>query len=108
MINTDGTFEYSKVIEVDISLPKNFELGQNYPNPFNPSTVITYSIPVSSIVTVRIYNILGDLITTIVNENKEAGSYNVNFDASRLGNGIYFYKLQAGNFTATKKMLLLK
>jgi len=85
-----------------------YYLAQNFPNPYNPSTLITYSIAAQSNVTIKIYNVLGKLITTLVNENKEAGNYQVNFNAAGLGNGVYFYKIQAGNYTATKKMLLLK
>jgi hypothetical protein len=85
-----------------------YDLAQNFPNPFNPSTIIAYSISASSNVTIKIYNVLGELVTTLVNEYQSVGSYNINFNASGLSNGIYFYKLQAGNYTATKKMLLLK
>lgn len=108
-IDNNGKFQYSKVLEVstDIQL-LSFKLQQNYPNPFNPSTVITYSIPASSNVIIEIYNILGKLITTLVNKNQEPGSYKVYFDAGGLSNGIYYYRIQAGSFTETKKMLLLK
>jgi len=106
-INKDGAFKYTKIIEV-VSVILKYDLAQNFPNPFNPSTLITYSIPTSSNVILKIYNVLGKLITTLVNENQEAGSYKVNFDAGVLSNGIYFYKIQAGNYTAVKKMLLLK
>lgn len=105
---------YSKIgtisaVNKDIDLaPKTYSISQNFPNPFNPSTVITYSIPVSSNVIINVYNVLGELITTLVNENQEAGIYKVNFDAQGLSNGVYFYKIQAGNYTETKKMLLLK
>jgi hypothetical protein len=108
MIDNDGTFQFSKVLMAEIKQPKGFDIGQNFPNPFNPSTLITYSIPVSSKVIVKVYNISGKLISTLVNENKEAGSYTVNFDAAGLSTGIYFYKIQAGNFAKTMKMLLLK
>jgi hypothetical protein len=97
------------VVNKDIDLaPKTYSISQNFPNPFNPSTVITYSIPVSSNVIINVYNVLGELIRTLVNENQEAGIYKVNFDAQGLSNGVYFYKIQAGNYTETKKMLLLK
>jgi hypothetical protein len=110
------------VYTIPTSLPEEtepvfeFSLGQNYPNPFNPSTTIKYSIPTviasgttqSQLVTLRVYDILGNEIATLVNEEKPAGSYEVNFDASRLTSGIYFYKLQAGSFVATKKMILLR
>ena len=106
-IDKDGAFKYSNAVEVAAVILK-YDLAQNYPNPYNPTTLITYSIPASSNVIVTVYNILGELIKTLVNENQEAGIYKVNFDAKGLGNGIYFYKIQAGNFAATKKMLLLK
>ncbi len=96
--------------------PTEFILEQNYPNPFNPSTSINYSIPVSSFISLRIYNVLGKEIATLVNEEKPAGSYEVNFSAEDLTSGIYFYKLQAGDpesssgqgFVETKKMVLMK
>jgi hypothetical protein len=90
------------------NLPSNFSLSQNYPNPFNPTTMIQYSIPKSSIVTLKVYNMLGQEIATLVNKQQTAGNYNVNFDASRLASGIYMYKIQAGSFTSTKKMMLIK
>jgi hypothetical protein len=106
-LDNNGAFKYSSTIEVGSVILK-YDLSQNYPNPFNPSTLITYSIPISSNVIVKVYNVLGKLITTLVNENQEAGIYKVNFDAKSLSNGIYFYKIQAGSYTAVKKMLLLK
>ena len=85
-----------------------FQLKQNYPNPFNPSTKIQYSIPSKSFVTIKIFNILGKKITTLVNEIKNAGEYSVNFNSVNLTSGIYFYKLTAGNYVSIKKMILLK
>jgi len=85
-----------------------FALNQNYPNPFNPNTIISYSIPQSSHVTLRIYNILGQEVATLVNEDQKEGTYNYNFHAGRLASGVYIYQLTAGNFTATKKLTLLK
>ena len=85
-----------------------FTLSQNYPNPFNPATTIEYSIPQNSFVTLKVYNVLGQEIASLVNQEQKASNYTVNFDASRLASGIYFYKIQAGSFTLTKKMLLLK
>ncbi len=107
-LDTDGAFNYSSIVEVKNILSKEYILEQNYPNPFNPTTVISYSIPKSSHVTVKVFDVLGNLISTLVNENQEANSYKVNFDASKLSNGIYFYKIQANDFSAVKKMLLLK
>jgi len=106
-IDNNGTFKYTKTIEVGTDFLK-YDLAQNYPNPFNPSTVIEYSIHATSNVKVEVYNVLGKLITTLVNENQETGNYQVNFDASGLSSGIYYYKIQSSNFAATKIMLLLK
>ncbi len=86
----------------------DYSLNQNYPNPFNPTTVISYQIPNSEFVTLKIYNILGSEIATLVNNKQSAGTYKVNFDASNLTSGIYFYQIQAGEFTQVRKMLLLK
>ncbi len=107
-VDYDGTFEYSNEINVDVTVPLEFALDQNYPNPFNPSTTISYSIPVKSRVTLKIFNALGKEIITLVNEEKSEGNYDVKFDASGIPSGIYFYKLNAGEFSSTKKMILLK
>jgi len=88
--------------------PTSYTLGQNYPNPFNPSTKISYSIPVEGFVNLDVYNSIGQKVASLVNENKTAGSYEVNFDAAKLSSGIYFYKISSGNFTETKKMILMK
>ncbi|MGA7719790.1 MAG: SdrD B-like domain-containing protein [Ignavibacteriaceae bacterium] len=95
----------TKVTEV----PKEFKLSQNYPNPFNPSTMINYSVAKTGLVTIKVYNILGKEITTLVNEVKSAGDYSVQFSAkSGCASGVYFYSMQAGNFVQTKKLVLLK
>ena len=107
-IDFNGTFVYSNEIKVEILLPNEFVLHQNYPNPFNPSTKITYSIPNKSFVTLKIFNSLGEEIYQLVNEEKEAGIYEINFNADNLPTGVYLYKIQAGSFVETKKMLLLK
>ena len=86
----------------------NFSLLQNYPNPFNPTTTIQYSIPKNSFVKIILYDVLGKVVKTLVNEEKTTGNYSVNFNAARLSSGIYFYRLQAGNFVNTKKMILLR
>lgn len=86
----------------------NYLLEQNYPNPFNPSTTISYEIPERSFVTIKIYNVLGNEIVTLVNEEKLKGSYEIEFNGTGLPSGIYFYRLHAGNFVRTKKMVLLK
>ena len=90
------------------NIPGDFSLSQNYPNPFNPSTSITYSLPRSSHVVLKVYNILGKEVITLVNEEKPAGNYKVVFNGSNLTSGVYFYKVQAGSFVSTKKFVLLK
>lgn len=107
-IDFDGTFEYSNVIEVDVTSPQQFELSQNYPNPFNPSTTISFSIPQSSFVTLKVYDIIGNEIATLVNEEKAAGRYDINFDASNQSSGVYLYSITAGNYNEVKKMTLIK
>lgn len=88
--------------------PEEFHLYQNYPNPFNPSTVIGYQLPVSGIITLKVYDVLGNEIVILVNEEKQPGNYEVEFDASGLTSGVYFYKIQAGYFTYIKKMVLIR
>ncbi len=112
-IDYDGTFKYSNIIQVEVKLPNNFSLEQNYPNPFNPSTKIKFTIPVvekghAPFVQLIIYDVLGNEIATLVNEEKPAGTYEVVFNASEYPSGIYFYRLQAGTFVETKKMILLR
>jgi hypothetical protein len=94
--------------EYSPKVPETYALGQNYPNPFNPATRIQFSLPSSQFVTLKVYNVLGQEVQTLVNDVQAAGEYSVWFDASRLTSGVYFYRLQAGQFSQTKKMLLLK
>ncbi|MCZ6701416.1 MAG: T9SS type A sorting domain-containing protein, partial [Ignavibacteria bacterium] len=107
-IDYDGTFEYSDIVELEVGLPTVFSLEQNYPNPFNPSTKINYKISELSLVTLKIYDVLGNEIAILVNKEKPAGSYEIEFYATALTSGIYFYRLQAGNFVETKKLVLMK
>jgi len=86
----------------------NYKLHQNYPNPFNPTTTIKYQIPELSFATLKVYDVLGSQVATLVNEEKPVGSYEVEFDATSLSSGIYFYRLQAGSFIKTKKMIIMK
>ena len=96
-------------MNVDVtSLPIQFELAQNYPNPFNPSTTIRFSIPQSSNVTLKIFNTLGQEVSTLINQNMESGVHTINFDASQLNSGIYFYRLDADQFSQVRKMTLIK
>ncbi len=95
-------------VEENEKVPLEFLLSQNYPNPFNPSTKIKYSIPYSSKVVIKIFNILGREIETLVNEEKSVGTYEINWNASTLSSGVYLYRIQAGDFAQTKKIILLK
>lgn len=108
MVDYNGSFKYSSILNVDISVPSKFELSQNYPNPFNPSTTIRYQLPVNSNVTLKVFDMLGKEVTTLVNEQKLAGSYEVTFNADRLSSGVYYYQLKTENFVQTKKLALVK
>ncbi len=108
-IDYDGTFEYFELEQVvEIGSPNDFALLQNYPNPFNPSTTIEFVIPEKSNVTLTVFNSIGEEVSTLVNDKKEAGSYVVNFDAGGFTSGIYYYKLQTDDFVQTRKMILLR
>lgn len=107
-INFDGSFEYLNVVAVDLGTPNKFLLAQNYPNPFNPKTVITFQTPAEGQLTLKVYDVLGNEVATLLDEHKIAGVYNIELDASQLTSGIYFYKLTAKDFSSTKKMILLK
>ncbi|MCH7964341.1 MAG: T9SS type A sorting domain-containing protein [Bacteroidetes bacterium] len=103
-----GTYEYSDEIEVEVNGPLTFVLEQNYPNPFNPSTLIKYSVPENGFVKLSVYNLVGEEVNLLVSGQVDAGFYEIEFNATALPSGIYFYKLQAGNFIETKKMVLMK
>jgi len=90
------------------NLPNDYSLLQNYPNPFNPATTISYAIPLQSFVSLKVYDILGNEVAVLVNEEKQAGNYEVRFDASNLSSGVYLYRLQVKDFTELKKMILLR
>ncbi len=107
-IDFDGTFSYSDEIEVTIEIPLAYKLSQNYPNPFNPSTKISYSLMTDQFVSLKVYDIIGSELATLVNGVMKAGNYEINFDASKLTSGVYIYKLTTPNFTSTKKMMLLR
>jgi hypothetical protein len=96
------------VEEVVAELPSTYELAQNYPNPFNPSTTIQFSIPTAGVVRLVLYDILGRQVATLLDEEKAPGTYKVDFNGSQFASGTYFYRLQAGTFSDTKKLLLLK
>jgi hypothetical protein len=106
-------YEYSKTIEVDLGLPKQFSLSQNHPNPFNPSTKIEFSLPIEAQVTIKLFNSIGEEVSEIVNRNYSGGVHEVFFNARNISSGIYFYTIDANgadgsNFIASKKMILLR
>ncbi|MEJ2103205.1 MAG: T9SS type A sorting domain-containing protein [Ignavibacteriaceae bacterium] len=107
-IDFDGSFKYSGEVEAEVKPILEFTLYQNYPNPFNPATTINYSTPVAGKVLLVVYNLLGEKVTTLVDEVIEAGNHQVKFDGVELNSGIYFYTLTAGSFRQSKKMFLLK
>ncbi|HZW39224.1 MAG TPA: T9SS type A sorting domain-containing protein [Ignavibacteriaceae bacterium] len=108
MIDADGSYKYSKIVEVGINNPSKFLLNQNYPNPFNPSTIISFNVPEKSNVTLKVFDMLGNEVATLINEVKDAGYYNIDFDGSRLTSGIYVYELSHGVYRSIRKMTLLK
>jgi hypothetical protein len=107
-IDFGGQYEYSDEIEIDVIDPLTFVLAQNYPNPFNPSTNIKYSVAKTGSVKLAVYNLVGEEVNVLVSGQVNAGFYEIVFDASSLPSGIYFYKLQAGSFVETKKMVIIK
>jgi hypothetical protein len=112
-VDFNGTFEYSNIIEAEVLAPVVFALEQNYPNPFNPSTIISYKLAVDSKVSLKVFDVLGQEVATLLNGNFVAGSHTVNFNASSLNSGVYMYRIEATgndgtNFTSVKKMILTK
>jgi hypothetical protein len=114
-IDFDGSFEYSNIVEVEVGIPDEFSLAQNYPNPFNPSTKIKYTVPQTPNpfgkgqgVRLIVYDVLGNEIATLVNEEKEPGVYEVEFDGNNLSSGIYIYQLNTVGFVSSKKMTVIK
>ncbi len=107
-IDNDGTFEFSKAIEVDLGIPKEFQLSQNYPNPFNPTTKIQYALPVDAQVTLQIYSITGELMESLVSDYQSSGSYTIDFEGRNYASGTYIYRLIANDYVQTKKMILIK
>lgn len=107
-VDNNGKYTYSNILKVEINSLDDYHLYQNYPNPFNSSTNICFNIPVASKVTLKIYDSIGKEVAVLVDEYKQKGIFNVQFDATNLASGVYFYKLQAENYISTKKLLLLK
>ena len=100
--------DYTGIILTDIDIPAEFELEQNYPNPFNPSSKIKFSVPQLGLVSIVVYDLTGQKVATLLNEIKEPGRYEINFNGAGLSSGVYFYRMTAGNFTQVKKMIILK
>jgi hypothetical protein len=107
-IDLDGRVQYSDIVEIEFNVPKDFVLHQNYPNPFNPSTTIKYAVPKTSLVSIKVYDLTGQEVASLVSEMKDAGTYEVKFDDRNLASGVYIYKMSADNFTSVKKLNLLK
>jgi hypothetical protein len=107
-LDNDGQYTYSKEVQVDLGTPTAFALEQNYPNPFNPSTSIQYSVVGSQYVSLKVFNVLGKEVAVLVNEKQEPGTYTVEFSTANLASGTYIYRMQAGEFVQTKKMVILK
>ena len=112
-VDLDGSFHYSKTVEIDLGIPKQFSVDQNYPNPFNPTTTIRFALPMNAKVNIKLYNTLGQQVANILNSDLSAGVHETTFNASNLSSGVYFYKLEAhgvdgSNFISTKRMLLMK
>ncbi len=107
VINLTASTEPASVVEENNQV-KDFKVFQNYPNPFNPSTTISFAIPQRSNVNVKVYNITGKEVASLVNEVKEPGQYSVSFNAGKLSSGVYFYKITAGKFSSVHKMILIK
>ena len=112
IVAPDGFYKFmveNSVTDIaDNSQPEAFYLSQNYPNPFNPSTSIQYAVGSRQFVSLKVYDVLGNEVATLVNEEKPAGNYEIEFDATGLSSGVYFYKLNAGRFIETKKLILLR
>jgi hypothetical protein len=106
-IDNDGKYTYLKEVEAKV-VPTVYELYQNYPNPFNPVTNIKFAVPKVAKVNLSVYNILGEKVATLLNEEKEAGYYNVKFDGSRYSSGVYIFRLSTEDFVQIKKMNLIK
>jgi len=108
MVDIDGSYKFSNVVNTDVVSPANFELSNAYPNPWNPATTIRYNVPMSSPVTIKLFDAIGREILTLVNEMKPAGSYQITLNGNGLSSGMYYYQMTAGTFSETKKTILLK
>ncbi len=107
-IDYDGTISFSNTLEVDINIPAEFALYQNYPNPFNPSTTIKFSLPKQSHVKIKIFNSLGQIVETLIDIQMDEGYHEIRFNAANIASGVYYYRMEAGDYTEIKKMLIIK
>ncbi len=108
-IDVNGNFEYFNLVnEVDIGVPVSYSLSQNYPNPFNPTTRIDFDIPENNNVNIKLFDVNGKEVSTLLNDNRLAGYYSIQVNAQNFSSGVYYYTITAGNFVATKKMIVLK
>ncbi len=103
-----GGYYLTEIVPINNSVPDEFILKQNYPNPFNPVTNINFSLPKEGFVSIKVYDVTGRMVKTLVNEVIETGNYTVTFDGSQFASGIYFYRLETNNFMETKRMMLVK
>ena len=108
VVDLDGSSKYSNTINVEIAPPAKYELDNAYPNPWNPTTTIHYQVPVNILVSIKVFDALGREVSTLVNEVKPAGSYEITLNGKNLSSGVYYYQMKAGNFLETKKLILLK
>jgi hypothetical protein len=108
IVDLDGSFKYSSIINAEIIAPSKFELSNAYPNPWNPTTTIRYQVPINILVTIKLFDALGKEVITLVNEIRPAGSYEVTLNGKNLSSGIYYYQMKAGSFIETKKIILIK
>jgi hypothetical protein len=107
-IDNNGKYSYSSIVTANIGIPAIYELKQNFPNPFNPSTKIVYKLPINGNISLIVYDVMGRAVVTLVNENKNSGSYEVDFNGSGLSTGVYFCKMSSRNFVNSIKMLFIK
>jgi hypothetical protein len=114
-IDLNGAIRFGPEVTVNVpiaaeqgSMPNAFALHQNYPNPFNPSTTLRYDVPTPSHVTLRVYNVLGQVVATLVDEQQQPGYKSIEFTTGRIASGVYYYRLVAGSFVATKQMVVVK
>jgi hypothetical protein len=107
-IDLDGKYEYSNVVSVKINSPDHYSLNQNFPNPFNPATKISYNIPADGFVIIKIFDVLGNEVASLINDNQKAGSHIITFDGSKYSSGIYILRLSSGNYSSSIKMTLMK